>query len=200
MVVLRSALLAIGFPILILTGIALVLSKTAPHPAKNVEAYSVEEVEFLQEVSAAVAAERTKYTPFDCKLPKHELVRVGLTALRQKDGATEVTVPSLETTLFVYWLQMDEGKCNLVALASAPAETVPEGLFFTNKWNLGMNLATAFFDPDNDLMVQRLAIEPKDTKDTLEILRLFAGDVIDFRIALLELRKTDTAEVDQMTL
>jgi hypothetical protein len=63
-----------------------------------------------------------------------------------------------------------------------------------------MNLATAFFDPDNDLMVQRLAIEPKDTKDTLEILRLFAGDVIDFRIALLELRKTDTAEVDQMTL
>ena len=63
-----------------------------------------------------------------------------------------------------------------------------------------MNLATAFFDPDNDLMVQRLAIEPKDTKDTLEILRLFAGDVIDFRIALLELRKTDGPEVEQMTL
>ena len=200
MVVLRSAMLAIGFPILILTGIALVLSKTAPHPANNVEAYSDKEVAFLQEVSAAVAAEQTKYTPFDCKLPKHELVRVGLTALRQKDGATEVTVPSLETTLFVYWLQMDEGKCNLVALASAPAETVPEGLFFTNEWNLGMNLATAFFDPDNDLMVQRLAIEPKDTKDTLEILRLFAGDVIDFRMALLELQKTDTAEVAQMKL
>ena len=200
MVVFRSAMLAIGFPILILTGIALVLSKTAPHPANNVEAYSEKEVAFLQEVSAAVAAEQTKYTPFDCKLPKHELVRVGLTALRQKDGATEVTVPSLETTLFVYWLQMDEGKCNLVALASAPAETVPEGLFFTNEWNLGMHLATAFFDPDNDLMVQRLAIEPKDTKDTLEILRLFAGDVIDFRMALLELRKTDTAEVAQMKL
>ena len=63
-----------------------------------------------------------------------------------------------------------------------------------------MNLATAFFDPDNELMVQRLAIEPKDTKDTLEILRLFAGDVIDFRIALLDLRKTDTAEAEQMTL
>ena len=200
MVVLRSAMLAIGFPILILTGIALVLSKTAPHLANNVEAYSKKEVAFLQEVSAAVAAEQTKYTPFDCKLPKHELVRVGLTALRQKDGATEVTVPSLDTPLFVYWLQMDEGKCNLVALASAPAETVPEGLFFTNEWNLGMHLATAFFDPDNDLMVQRLAIEPKDTKDTLEILRLFAGDVIDFRIALLELRKNDKAELDQMTL
>ena len=85
MVVLRSAMLAIGFPILILTGIARVLSKTAPHPAKNVEAYSDKEVAFLQEVSAAVAAaEQTKYTPFDCKLPKHELVRVGLTALRQE--------------------------------------------------------------------------------------------------------------------
>lgn len=57
MVVLRSAMLAIGFPILILTSIALVLSKTAPHPAKNVEAYSEKEVAFLQEVSAAVAAE-----------------------------------------------------------------------------------------------------------------------------------------------
>ena len=95
-------MLAIGFPILILTGVALVLSKTAPDPAKNVEAYSDKEVAFLQEVSAAVAAEQTKYTPFDCKLPKHELVRVGLTALRQKYGATDVTVPSLETTLFVY--------------------------------------------------------------------------------------------------
>ena len=176
------------------------MTKSAPHPAKNVDAHSEKEVAFLQEVSAAVAAEQTKYTPFDCKLPKHELVRVGLTALRHKDGATEVTVPSLETTLFVYWLQMDEGKCNLVALASAPAETVPEGLFFTNEWNLEKNLATAFFDPDNNLMIQRLAIEPKDTKDTLKILRLFAGDVIDFRIALLELRKTDEAEVDQMTL
>ena len=185
---------------MVLTGVALVLSKTSPNPVKSVEAYSAKEVAFLKEVSAAVAAEQTKYTSFDCKLPKHELVRVGLTALRQKDGATEVTVPSLETTLFVYWLQMDEGKCNLVALASAPAETVPEGLFFTNEWNLGMHPATAFFDPDNDLMVQRLAIEPKDTKDTLEILRLFAGDVIDFRIALLELRKTNEAEVDQMTL
>ena len=193
-------MLAIGVPILVLTGVALVLSKTSPNPVKSVEAYSAKEVAFLKEVSAAVAAEQTKYTSFDCKLPKHELVRVGLTALSQKDGATEVTVPSLETTLFVYWLQMDEGKCNLVAFASAPAETVPEGLFFTNEWNLGMHLATAFFDPDNDLMVQRLAIEPKDTKDTLEILRLFAGDVIDFRIALLELRKTDTAEVEQMTL
>ena len=193
-------MLAIGVPILVLTGVALVLSKTSPNPVKSVEAYSAKEVAFLKQVSVAVAAEQTKYTSFDCKLPKHELVRVGLTALRQKDGATEVTVPSLETTLFVYWLQMDEGKCNLIALASAPAETVPEGLFFTNEWNLGMNLATAFFDPDNDLMVQRLAIEPKDTKDMLEILRLFAGDVIDFRIALLELRKVDTAEVDQMTL
>ena len=200
MVILRSVMLAIGVPILVLTGVALVLSKTSPNPVKSVEAYSAKEVAFLKEVSAAVAAEETKYTSFDCKLPKHELVRVGLTALRQKDGATEVTVPSLETTLFVYWLQMDEGKCNLVALASAPAETVPEGLFFTNEWNLGMHLATAFFDPDNDLMVQRLAIEPKDTKDTLEILRLFAGDVIDFRIALLELRKNDRAELDQMTL
>ena len=200
MMILRSVMLAIGVPILVLTGVALVLSKTSPNPVKSVEAYSAKEVAFLEEVSAAVAAEQTKYNPFDCKLPKHELVRVGLTALRQKDGATEVTVPSLETTLFVYWLQMDEGKCNLVALASAPAETVPEGLFFTNEWNLGMHLATAFFDPDNDLMVQRLAIEPKDTKDTLEILRLFAGDVIDFRIALLELRKTNEAEVDQMTL
>ena len=84
MVVLRSALLAIGIPILVLTGIALVLSKTASHPAKNVEAYSERESAFLQEVSAAVAAEQTKYTPFDCKLPKHELVRVGLTALRQE--------------------------------------------------------------------------------------------------------------------
>ena len=200
MVILRSVMLAIGVPILVLTGVALVLSKTSPNPVKSVEAYSAKEVAFLKEVSAAVAAEQTKYTPFDCKLPKHELVRVGLTALHQRNGATEVTVPSLETTLFVYWLQMDEGKCNLVALASAPAETVPEGLFFTNEWNLGMNLATAFFDPDNDLMVQRLAIEPKDIKDTLEILRLFAGDVIDFRIALLELRKTDEAELDQMTL
>ena len=200
MVILRSVMLAIGVPILVLTGVALVLSKTSPNPVKSVEAYSAKEVAFLKEVSAAVAAEQTKYTPFDCKLPKHELVRVGLTALHQRNGATEVTVPSLETTLFVYWLQMDEGKCNLVALASAPAETVPEGLFFTNEWNLGMNLATAFFDPDNDLMVQRLAIEPKDIKDTLEILRLFAGDVIDFRIALLELRKNDRAELDQMTL
>ena len=200
MVILRSVMLAIGVPILVLTGVALVLSKTSPNPVKSVEAYSAKEVAFLKEVSAAVAAEQTKYTPFDCKLPKHELVRVGLTALHQRNGATEVTVPSLETTLFVYWLQMDEGKCNLVALASAPAETVPEGLFFTNEWDLGMNLATAFFDPDNDLMVQRLAIEPKDIKDTLEILRLFAGDVIDFRIALLELRKNDKAEFDQMTL
>ena len=193
-------MLAIGVPILVLTGVALVLSKTSPNPVKSVEAYSAKEVAFLKEVSAAVAAEQTKHTPFDCKLPKQELVRVGLTASSQKDGATEVTVPSLETTLFVYWLQMDEGKCNLVALASAPAETVPEGLYFTNEWNLGIHLATAFFDPDNDLMVQRLAIEPKDIKDTLEILRLFAGDVIDFRIALLELREADRAELDQMTL
>ena len=200
MVILRSVMLAIGIPTLVLTGVGLVLSKTSPNPVKSVEAYSAKEVAFLKEVSAAVAAEQTKHTPFDCKLPKQELVRVGLTALNQKDGATEVTVPSLETTLFVYWLQMDGGKCNLVALASAPAETVPEGLFFTNEWNLGMHLATAFFDPDNDLMVQRLAIEPKDTKDTLEILRLFAGDVIDFRIALLELRKTNTTEAEQMTL
>ena len=200
MVILRSLMLAIGVPILVLTGVALVLSKTSPNPVKSIEAYSAKEVAFLKEVSAAVAAEQTKHTPFDCKLPKRELVRVGLTALSQKDGATEVTVPSLETTLFVYWLQMDEGKCNLVALASAPAETVPEGLYFTNEWNLGIHLATAFFDPDNDLMVQRLAIEPKDIKDTLEILRLFAGDVIEFRIALLELREADRAELDQMTL
>ena len=110
MVILRSVMLAIGVPILVLTGVALVLSKTSPNPVKSVEAYSAKEVAFLKEVSAAVAAEQTKYTPFDCKLPKHELVRVGLTALHQRNGATEVTVPSLETTLFVYWLQMDEGK------------------------------------------------------------------------------------------
>ena len=86
-------MLAIGFPILILTDIALVLSKTAPHLAKTVEAYSENEVAFLQEVSAAVAAGQTEHTPFDRKLPQHELVRVDLTALHQKDGATEVTVP-----------------------------------------------------------------------------------------------------------
>ena len=84
--------------------------------------------------------------------------------------------------------------------ASAVAETVPDGLLLTNERNIEMNLATAFFDPDNDLMVQRLAIKHKETKDMLEILRLFAGDVLDFRIALLELRKKDTAAARQMTL
>ena len=200
MPLLRSVLLAISVPILILTGLSALLWKTPPNAAKNVDTFSEKEIAFLQEVSAAVAAEQKKYVPFNCKLPTHELVRVGLIALRQEDGATEVTVPSFETALFVYWLQIDEGKCNLFALASSPAETVPEGMYFTNEWNLGMNLATAFFDPDNDLMVQRLAIEPKDMKDTLDILRLFAGDVIDFRIALLELRNAGNAGLEQMTL
>ena len=111
------------------------LPRTA-HIRQRTSKRTPKEVAFLQEVSAAVAAEQTKYAPFDCKLPKHELVRVGLTALRQKDGATEVTVPSFETTLFVYWLQMDEGKCNLVALASARRDSTGR-LFFTNGEILG---------------------------------------------------------------
>ena len=59
-----------------------------------------------------------------------------------------------------------------------------------------MNLATAFFDPDNDLMVQRRYQARHKDMNT----GLFAGDMIDFRVALLELRKTDELEVEQMTL
>ena len=54
MVILRSLMLAIGVPILVLTGVALVLSKTSPNPVKSIEAYSAKEVAFLKEVSAAV--------------------------------------------------------------------------------------------------------------------------------------------------
>ena len=197
---LSSALLATIVPILILTGLFVVLWKTDPNAPKNIETFSKKEIAFLHKVSEAVAAEQKKYAPFNCKLPTHELASVGLTSLWQEDDATEVTVSSFETALFVYWLKIEEEKCNLVALAGSSAETVPEGLYFANEWNLGINLATAFFDPDNDMIVQRLAIKPKDKKDTLDILRLFAQDVIDFRIALRELRNAGSKEIDQMTL
>ena len=90
-------------------------------------------------------------------------------------------------SLFYLRAKKDHYGCKIIAVSVVPDIKRVLGIMASNHWNMDINKSTAFFDVNENLLVQRFDSISHSEKQTVEILRTFAEEVYEFRGAILEM-------------
>ena len=90
-------------------------------------------------------------------------------------------------SLFYLRAKKDHYGCKIIAVSVVPDIKRVLGIMASNHWNTDINKSTAFFDVDENLLVQRFDSISHSEKQTVEILKTFAQEVYEFRGAILEM-------------
>ena len=90
-------------------------------------------------------------------------------------------------SLFYLRPKNDHYGCKIIAVAILPDVKRVVGIMASNIWNTDINKSTAFFNVEENLLVQRFDSVSHSEKQTVEILKTFAEEVYDFRGSVLEM-------------
>lgn len=176
---------------LLLTVTALAISASLlvmmPSSEPAAEPFSIEDLKQLMHDRSQYYQE-SMVASYSCDDLTDQIGPAGLKVMEKvDDNGFVVGRTASKKKLFFLGSKQETHGCKIIALSILPDIERVFGIVASNGWNSEMNESTAFFDVDEDLLVQSYEKLSHSDEQTIEILKEFTKEVFQFRSSVLDL-------------
>ena len=188
MLVLRNFFIALSFPIIGIGVIFLHLNFIASSEA-NPKSLTVDDLKQMLAMHKQIAAEQLEQakvkSPYGCDDIENAISTANLDIKRRDDDGAYVVFP-LEKTHDVFYVvchPLEEG-IGVVLVTAIDAPDRVKGLIVANMWNEDINASTAFYQQEENMIVQRTQFLAVSQKGLVEKLNQYIVEIDDLEIEL----------------